>query len=68
MKTSLVAIDPETQEYFRISVDLNNYEIEEQDKETCFIDHLYQDKSYMVLMSYEKLHMLVNGFNASVWN
>lgn len=68
MKTSLIVIDPETNKRFRISVDLNNYEIEEQREGVCFIDHLYQDKGYIVQMSYEKLHMLVNGFNSIAWN
>jgi len=68
VKTALVAINDKGGK-FRISVDLQNYEIEECEDGTCIIYHMWDDnKIYCVDMSYEKLHMLVNGFNLNLLN
>ena len=68
IKTALVAINDEGKK-FRISVDLQNYEIEECEDKTCVIYHMWdENKIYCVNMSFEKLHMLVNGFNINIMN
>lgn len=63
MRTKLTAIDSETNEQFKISVDLSCYEIEEHLESGCIIYNIMDMREYHVKENFDFLHMESSGFN-----
>lgn len=68
MNTLLDALD-DTGNIYKISVDMNYYDVEQIDEFTCLISHkIIEDKAFEVMHDFMYLHLLSNGFNSSIMN